>query len=147
MQYELFIGVEGGTPTARIDRSTGVIKKVDITLSRGNHFANEQGQRLYEVTVHGLITQQHSALSKDLFVWSQDTTEGKVYQRVHIKAYTLEGGLVRDYLLTNMYCTNYSETFDEYAQEFRGSADSFGSFVLEMKQRMGSTHEVSVEVK
>ena len=38
MQYELFIGVEGGTPTARIDRSTGVIKKVDITLSRGNHF-------------------------------------------------------------------------------------------------------------
>ncbi len=143
MKYAICI--EGENGSININDET-IIKKIDFSIFQNDKSATERSETLYNtLTVKGVLNEKSQNETKEILDWSMKTTRSEAYKTVSIQVYS-GGDLIRDYYLKNMYCTNYTEIFDEYQTDDESEGeDSVGTFILEMKQRKGSIDTIVVE--
>ena len=136
MRYELTVG-----DIVLESNNDNVIRKVDFLISQENLETNDKSDSLFNtLVVEGEIKDSTQQKTKELLDWSMKTGKADVYKTVKLIVKKDED-VLRDYRLENMYCVSYQEFFHG---DDSGRSDTYGKFILKMRQRKGLIGTINV---
>lgn len=145
MRYELTIE---GKPKNIVIKSLGqddsVIKNVDFLISQKELETNARSENLvHTLVIEGEVKDTTKSATKQLLEWSLQSESAKAYKNVTLIVKKDSDIVLRNYYLKDMYCVSYQEDFREDASD--GSEDTYGRFVLKMRQKKGSIETINVQ--
>lgn len=143
MQYELRIEGEAGTiKLASLAKNDSVIKKVEFVISQEKLDTNDRSENLFNtLVIEGELKDRTQQETKELLEWSLKNDKVNVYKTVSLIV-KKDTDVIRDYYLKDMFCVSYEEFFCENEESGK---DTYGTFVLKMRQRKGSIETIKVD--
>lgn len=115
-----------------------VINRVDLLISQEDLDTNDRSENMFcTLDVYGEIKDRTKTVTCELLRWSLKTDKKTAYKNVTLVMKDNDEEL-RSYQMGDMYCVSYSETFPGRSSDGKSSKDTYGSFVLKLRQRKGS---------
>lgn len=139
MTYELTI--EGGPGTIKFpEAKDSGINKVDFLISQEILDTTDRSNSLFHtLVIEGEIKDKTKRETKELLDWSLKSAKDHTHRIVTLKIKEGEE-VLRDYYLKEMFCVSYQEFFSEDTNQ----RDSYGTFVLKLRQRKGAIDTIVV---
>lgn len=145
MRYELTIeGKPNNIVIKSLGKNDSVIRKVDFLLSQKELETNARSENLvHTLVIEGELKDTTKSATRQLLEWSLQSESSKAYKNVTLIVKKDADIVLRNYYLKDMYCVSYQENFCETAGD--GGEDTYGSFVLKMRQKKGSIETINVQ--